>query len=71
VHRAGFLNTTEVFAVSHDEKLALYDMAENVEKGTATLDFGDMREVLGCQYIANLVPKLGGAGAIIGAGSQE
>ncbi len=60
-----------MFALSHDEKFALYDMAEGVEKGTATLDLGDTRQVLGCQYVANVVPKLNGAGAVIGAGAQE
>ena len=71
VHHAGFLTATEVFAVSHDEKFALYDLAENVEKGSAILDLGDIRQVLGCQYVANVFPKLNGAGAVIGVGSQE
>jgi WD repeat-containing protein 89 len=71
VHHAGFLNTSEVFALSHDEKFALYDMAEEAEKGSATVDFGDIRSVLGCQYVANVVPKMNDAGAILGAGSHE
>lgn len=71
IHRAGFLSDTEVFALSHDEKLALYDTAETQEKGVATVDFGDMRGVLACQYVANVCPKLHEAGAVIGAGSQE
>ena len=37
MHRAGFISETEVFAASHDEKFALYNMADNVEKGSATL----------------------------------
>ncbi|KAK3945431.1 WD40-repeat-containing domain protein [Diplogelasinospora grovesii] len=72
IHHAGFLNTTEVYALSHDEKFALYDMAEDqIEKGAATQDFGDARAQLQCQYVANVFPKLNGAGAIIGAGSQD
>ncbi|KAI1758566.1 WD40-repeat-containing domain protein [Hypoxylon sp. FL1150] len=71
IHHAAFLNDTEVFALSHDEKLALYDMAENHENGVATTDFGDMRNVLGCQYIANVFAKSNGAGAVIGAGAHE
>jgi hypothetical protein len=71
VHRAGFLNATEVFAASHDEKFALYDMAEHTDTGAATLDFGDVRAVLGCQYLADVVPKQGGAGAVVGVGAQE
>ena len=72
VHHAGFLTDAEVYAASHDEKFAIYDMDESVvDKGGATLDLGDIREVVGCQYLADVVPKVNGAGAIIGAGSQE
>ncbi|KAI0837646.1 WD40 repeat-like protein [Hypoxylon sp. FL0890] len=71
IHHAAFLNDTEIFAISHDEKLALYDLAENSESGAAMTDFGDMRELLGCQYIANLVVKANGAGAVIGAGAID
>ncbi|KAI2783771.1 WD40 repeat-like protein [Daldinia loculata] len=71
IHHAGFLNDTEVYALSHDEKLALYDVAENHENGAATTYFGDMREVLGCQYIANVTAKSNGAGAVIGAGAHD
>ncbi|KAI0844137.1 WD40 repeat-like protein [Daldinia vernicosa] len=71
IHHAGFLNDTEVYALSHDEKLALYDVAENHENGAATVNFGDMREVLGCQYIANVTAKSNGAGAVVGAGAHD
>lgn len=72
VHKAGFLNDTELFAISHDEKFAIYSMAQTEEeKGSATLDLGDIREVLGCQYVANIFAKPSGVEAIIGAGSQE
>jgi hypothetical protein len=72
VHKAGFLNDTELYAISHDEKFALYNMAQSEEeKGAATLDLGDIREVLGCQYVANIFAKPSGVEAIIGAGSQE
>lgn len=69
VHKAAFLNDTEVFAISHDEKFALYSMAD--DNKAATLDLGDIREIIGCQYVANIFPKAQGAGAVIGAGSQE
>ena len=71
IHHAGFLNETEVFALSHDEKLALYDLSEDREAGSATKNFGDIREAVSCQYVANMKPKAGQAGAILGAGSQE
>lgn len=71
IHHAGFLNETEVYAVSHDERFALYNIAEDQEKGSATNDFGDMRQALNCQYIANVTAKANGAGAVIGAGTHE
>lgn len=71
IHHAAFLNDTEVYAVSHDERFALYNIAQDQEKGSATTDFGDMRQVLGCQYIANVSVKANGAGAVIGAGTHE
>ncbi|CAK7209936.1 hypothetical protein SEUCBS140593_000652 [Sporothrix eucalyptigena] len=70
IHHAGFLNGTEVYALSHDEKLALYDLAEAREAGSATRDFGDVRPIVNCQYVANMLPKAGG-GAVLGAGSQD
>ncbi|KAL8393312.1 hypothetical protein RB595_003192 [Gaeumannomyces hyphopodioides] len=74
IHHSGFLNRSELFALSHDEKFALYDMAEEQEKGSATANFGDTRETLGCQYIANALPRSGAdgpAGAVIGAGTLD
>ena len=71
IHRAGFLNDTDVFALSHDEKLALYTAAEKVECGAAIQDFGDMRSVLDCQYVANIYPKVTGASFAVGAGAAK
>ncbi|PTB40762.1 uncharacterized protein TrAFT101_005925 [Trichoderma asperellum] len=71
IHDAAFLTPTEVFALSHDETFALYDVAEERTDGNATQDFGDLRKVLGCQYVANVTTKLDGSGAILGAGAQD
>ncbi|KAJ0321232.1 hypothetical protein COL5a_009287 [Colletotrichum fioriniae] len=71
VHHASFLSNTEVYVLTHDEKLAVYSVAEDCGSGAALVDFGDARETLGCQYIANMTTKVDGSGAIVGAGSQE
>ncbi|KAH6853900.1 WD40-repeat-containing domain protein [Chaetomium sp. MPI-CAGE-AT-0009] len=74
VHRAGFLGAggTEVFAASHDEKFAVYDTADETPlRGAATLDLGDVRALLGCQYLADVVGKTGGIGAVVGVGAQD
>ncbi|KAL6813372.1 WD40-repeat-containing domain protein [Trichoderma sp. SZMC 28013] len=71
IHDAAFLNATELFALSHDEAFALYDVADERETGDAAQDFGDLRKVLGCQYVANVTTKVDGSGAILGAGAQD
>ncbi|KAK1837178.1 WD40-repeat-containing domain protein [Podospora conica] len=72
VHRAGFLSaaasTTEIYALSHDEKLAVYDAADGA--ASTALDVGDVRPVLGCRYAAGVVPKAEG-GAVVGVGAQD
>ncbi|KFG82962.1 hypothetical protein MANI_022579 [Metarhizium anisopliae] len=70
IHRAGFLTGTEVVALSHDEQFALYDVDEGAEGGDAAQNWGDLRSVLGCQYVADVMGKTDGSGAIIGAGAQ-
>lgn len=71
IHCAGFLTGTELLALSHDEQFALYDMAEENPTGNATRHFGDLRRLLGCQYVADVTAKTDGSGAIVGAGAQE
>ncbi|KAL6702021.1 WD40-repeat-containing domain protein [Trichoderma pleuroticola] len=71
IHDAAFLTATELFALSHDEAFALYDVADERETGDAAQDFGDLRSVLGCQYVANVTTKVDGSGAILGAGAQD
>ena len=72
IHAAGFLGAAgDVYALSHDEQFALYDVAEERLTGDATRSFGDLRSVLGCQYVAGVTPKTDGSGAVIGVGAQE
>lgn len=71
IHRAGFLDRSLVYALSHDERFAVYDVSEAHASGDAVKDFGDLRTQVECQYVADVVPKSDGTGAIIGAGAQE
>ncbi|KAG6052988.1 hypothetical protein E4U17_005151 [Claviceps sp. LM77 group G4] len=71
IHHAEFLTSTEVLALSHDEHFALYDVAEERENGDALQVFGDLRTMLGCQYVASVAIKSDGRGAVIGCGSQD
>ncbi|KAI9899358.1 hypothetical protein N3K66_005819 [Trichothecium roseum] len=78
VHHAAFLGGSQratssipVAALSHDERFAVYDVAENRSSGDAVADFGDLRASVGCRYVCDVVPKADGTGAILGAGAQE
>ncbi|KAF4991096.1 hypothetical protein FGRMN_8056 [Fusarium graminum] len=71
IHRSAWLSATEVATLSHDERCALYDVSEEHANGDAVQDFGDMRAVLGCQYVADITPKMDGSGAVLGAGAQD
>ncbi|POR39246.1 Putative WD repeat-containing protein [Tolypocladium paradoxum] len=72
IHAAGFLGGAgDVYALSHDERFALYDVAEERVTGDATQAFGDLRALLGCRYVAGVTPKTDGSGAIVGVGAQD
>jgi len=71
IHHAGFLSLSDAFALSHDERFAVYSLAEEHTTGTAVVDYGDLRPKLECQYVANITIKTDGSGAIIGAGAHE
>ncbi|KAK7218024.1 hypothetical protein V2G26_006027 [Clonostachys chloroleuca] len=71
IHRAGFLGPSLVYALSHDERFAIYDISEAQGSGDAIRDFGDLRRDTESQYVADIVPKNDGSGAIVGAGAQD
>ncbi|PHH74978.1 hypothetical protein CDD83_4471 [Cordyceps sp. RAO-2017] len=75
IARAAFLAPGRAFALSHDERFALYGL-DLPDPGAAaepapTIPFGDLRAGLGCQYVAGVTPKTDGSGAVIGAGAQD
>ena len=73
IHHAGFLNNADIFALSHDEKFSMYEMVTNpgeeVEEPPA-VNFGDLREPLGCEYVVNVIPRPDG-GAVLGVGNHR
>lgn len=73
IHCAGFLNDTEIFALSHDEKFSLHEMVTNPEAGVeepVPIQFGDLREGLKCEYVVDVVSRPDGS-AVIGTGSHR
>ncbi|MCJ1428309.1 WD repeat-containing protein 89 [Sticta canariensis] len=72
INHAGFLSNTEVYALSHDENLSVYHLT-NPDENIATevpSKLGDLRSVLHCEYIVDIVPS-GNGQAIIGAGIRS
>ncbi|KAH8813285.1 WD repeat-containing protein-like protein 89 [Xylogone sp. PMI_703] len=75
IHRANFLSDLDIFALSHDEKFAIYslvtDAREEVEEKPPQ-DFGDIRERIGGEYVANVIKRGAGIAAMgIGIHSRE
>lgn len=73
IHHANFLSDTDIFALSHDEKFSMYELVTNPEEGVeepAPVVYGDMRENLGGEYVANVLCRPDG-GAVLGIGSHS
>ena len=71
VSRVGFLDGGEkVWGLSCDEKLAVYEPADVDVDGQEWV-FGDVRPVLGCDYVVDVLDAKaggGGGGGVVGAG---
>jgi WD40 repeat protein len=73
IHHANFLTNVDIFALSHDEKFSMYELVTNPEEGVeepSPVHYGDMREMLGGEYVANVLRRPGG-GAVIGVGTHR
>jgi len=73
IHHSGFLSEVDVFAISHDERFSttqmIIDINEDIEE-PPPIHFGDLREKLGCEYVANVLARPGG-GAVVGVGNHS
>jgi hypothetical protein len=73
IHHSNFLSDVDIFALSHDEKFSIYELMTNLEEGTeepSPIHFGDMREKLGGEYVANVIRRPDG-GSVIGVGTHR
>jgi len=90
VHRAGFLYSAaprvediDIYALSHDEILAVYPLndpstidtdtspaAEEDESEEKSI-WGDVRQKLGCDYAMTLLPDTAGGGGTLVVGSHQ
>ena len=79
VHHANFLSETEIFALSNDEGLSLFKRAvlsegapegeEDDDEGPPSLAFGDIRPLLECEYVVDVLPA--GNSGLVCAGSHR
>lgn len=63
VHHAGFIGEKAIYALSHDEAFSIHpfnDPDENVVE-PAPIQFGDLRSVLQCDYVVNVLVDAGNA----------
>lgn len=69
VHHAGFLSSEELYALSHDEILSVYQLTNPDETivNRVPSKLGDLRSELNCDYIVDVVPS-GNGQAVIGTG---
>ncbi|TVY84732.1 putative WD repeat-containing protein [Lachnellula suecica] len=73
IHHANFLSDVDIFALSHDEKFSMYELVTNPEEGVEEpppVHYGDMRENLGGEYVANVLRRPDG-GAVLGVGTHS
>ncbi|KAL4895717.1 WD domain protein [Aspergillus ambiguus] len=69
VHHAGFLTERAIYALSHDEVFSVHPATDPDEPAQAPdpVQFGDLREPLACEYIAQLC--IGSQGPYLAAGN--
>ncbi|KKK18933.1 hypothetical protein ARAM_005610 [Aspergillus rambellii] len=70
VHHAGFLDEKTIYALSHDEVFSIHPATDPDDQTQSPdpIQFGNLREPLGCEYIAQLC--LGSQGPYIAAGNK-
>lgn len=69
VHHAGFIGEKAVYALSHDEVFSIHplnDLDENILEPAPIL-FGDLRTVLQCDYVVNVLVDAESAYTAIGS----
>ncbi|CAG8408000.1 unnamed protein product [Penicillium salamii] len=69
IHHAGFLSDRAIFALSHDELFSVHPATDpdDATEEPEPVQFGDLRDPLGCEYIAQLCL---GAQPYIAAGNK-
>lgn len=74
LNHAGFLSDSQLYALSHDEHFAIYQL--DTPDGSPVEDLpenvmGDLRKPLQCEYVVDCIASFGRAQAVLGAGSHS
>ena len=69
----GFVNDTKLFALSHDEILSTYKLTTPDDGGdnAPSKALGDLRKVLGCEYVVQVLVGGVGQAVMIATGSHR
>lgn len=74
IHHAGFLADTQLYALSHDEVFSVYPLISQDDETAASDEddaptkFGDLRCLLNCEYIVDIITQSENGKTIIAAG---
>ena len=84
VHHAGYLDDRTVFALSHDETLAVFTELSDINSGgdaragpdaagRRVQAFGDIRDIMDCAYAVDVLPQVEewGGEALLAAGNHR
>ncbi|GLA02846.1 hypothetical protein AnigIFM60653_002416 [Aspergillus niger] len=71
VHHAGFLSNNTIYALSHDEVFSVHPATDpdDAAQEPSPIQFGDLRQPLGCEYIAQVC--VGSQGAYVAGGNKK
>ena len=70
IHKADFLANEVVYALSHDEQFSIHSIASDVENSPPPQIFGDVRPLLHCNYVIDVLHD-GENGIHVAAGSLD
>ena len=70
IHKAGFLSSEAIYALSHDEQFSIHPVTEELgdhENGPPPRRFGDLRPVLSCDYVVDVFSVAGDVFLVAGS----
>ncbi|OKL56014.1 hypothetical protein UA08_08640 [Talaromyces atroroseus] len=72
IHHAGFLSETAIYALSHDETFSIHPITNpdsEEQNEYSPIKYGDLRPLLGCEYVVQTLTSDNGQGSYLAAGN--